>query len=437
MENIKSFFILTYGCQMNELDSEVIAGELLKLGLKAAKTEEETDLLIFNTCSIRDLAEQKVIGKVGLIGRKKKRPIIGIAGCMAVAKKDFLLKKFKHIDFLIGPNNIADLPKILNNLVSPVCRITPNLAEEPNFHLANRQKKIKAYVSIIRGCNKFCTYCIVPFTRGREVSRPPESILEECQKLVDQGYKEITLLGQNVNSFGKDHPEWRCSFSELLYRLDKIKGLNRLRFLTSHPVDITSDVIATFKELPSLCEFLHFPTQSGSNTILKKMNRHYTKEEYLEKIALLLKAQPKMTFGTDIIVGFPGESEQDFQETAALFERVNFANAYIFAYSPREHTAAFKLIDDVPLKIKEARLQHMLALYNTLLEKRLYALIKQNVEVLVERKNKDDNLLKGHTRGAQKVIFKGDEKLIGSLQMVTIKGFKDHTLIGDAIDSEN
>ncbi len=329
----------TYGCQMNELDSEIMVGQLEKRGLKRIDEEENADLLLFNTCSIRDLAERKVMGKLGQLGRSKKKSIIGVTGCMAMAKKETLFRKLPHVDFVIGTNNITDLNSVLDEVLETgrqTIRTDDQFEENLDYLVAKRDDPVKAYVSIIRGCDKFCTYCVVPYTRGQEVSRSPESIEEECRQLVSKGYKEITLLGQNVNSYGKDKPEWNCLFHDLLYRLDKIKGLERVRFMTSHPVDITRELMEAIRDLPSLCEFVHFPLQAGSTRILKKMHRIYTLEQYLEKVALLREIVPKVALGTDIIVGFPTETEEEFQETFNMFKQIEFSVAFIFAYSARK-----------------------------------------------------------------------------------------------------
>ena len=274
MQEPKTYFIRTYGCQMNELDTEIMAGQLQKRGLVPVLDEENADILIFNTCSIRDLAERKVMGKLGKMGRgKKHHRLIGLTGCMAMAKKDSLFRKFPHLDFVLGTNNITDLGSVIDEALytrRQVLKTEDKFEENLDYLSAKRDNKVKASVSIIRGCDKFCTYCVVPYTRGQEVSRPPESIVEECRRLVDQGYKEITLLGQNVNSYGKDQPEWNCLFHDLLYRLDQIPGMERIRFMTSHPVDITLELMQAIRDLPSLCEFVHFPIQAGSSRILKK-----------------------------------------------------------------------------------------------------------------------------------------------------------------------
>lgn len=430
----KTFFIRTYGCQMNELDSELMVGILEKRGLLRASNEEEADLLIFNTCSIRDLAERKVMGKIGSLKRKKgKRPLIGVTGCMAVAKKEALFKKLPHIDFALGTNNIADLDAVLDEILdthAPALRVEEQFNENLDYLVAKRDDPLKAFVSIIRGCNKFCTYCVVPYTRGREVSRPAKSILEECTQLAAKGYKEITLLGQNVNSYGKDTPEENILFHDLLYKIDHIEGIERVRFMTSHPVDITKELMEAVRDLPTVCEFVHFPMQAGSSRILRKMHRIYTKEEYIEKVRLFREIVPDVALGTDIIVGFPTETDAEFEETYALFKEIEYSAAFLFAYSRRKGTPAFRWRDDIPEEVKQERLQRLLKLHDEITAKQLHSCIGTSVEVLVESRTKSGDMLKGRTRQWQKVIFPGDDSLIGSLHTVTIKEARHQTLLG-------
>jgi tRNA-2-methylthio-N6-dimethylallyladenosine synthase len=421
---------------MNELDSELMVGQLEKRGLKRTREESEADLLIFNTCSIRDLAERKVMGKIGKLGRKDKRALIGVTGCMAMAKKDTLFRKLPHIDFIIGTNNISDLNNVLDEVLTtgrPAIRTDDQFEENLDYLVAKRDDPIKAFVSIIRGCDKFCTYCVVPYTRGQEVSRPPESIEEECRRLVEQGYKEITLLGQNVNSYGKDKPEWNCLFHDLLYRLDKIPGLERIRFMTSHPVDITKNLMEAIRDLPSLCEFVHFPLQAGSNRILKKMHRIYTVEQYLEKVAQLREIVPHVSLGTDIIVGFPTETEEEFQQTYNWVKEIRYSVAFIFSYSARKGTPAFRWKDDIPEEVKNDRLQRLLSLYEEMATEEKKMMLGSEVEVLVESRNRDELHLKGRTRCWKKVIFPGGDHLIGTLQKVKIHGYSHQTLLGELI----
>ncbi len=434
MKQLKTFYVRTYGCQMNELDSEIMAGILTRRGLLQTEDEETADLLIFNTCSIRDLAERKVMGKLGHIGRSKKRALIGVTGCMANAKKESLFRKLPHVDFVLGTNNIHDLNSVLDEVLvsgEQTLRTDDQFTQELDYQVAKRQDKHKAYVSIIRGCEKFCTYCIVPYTRGPEVSRDPKSILDECKQLVDEGYLEITLLGQNVNSYGKDQPEWHCLFHDLLSQLDQIAGLKRVRFLTSHPVDITRELMEALRDLPSLCEHVHFPLQAGSNRILRKMHRIYTKEEYMEKVRMLKEIVPGVALGTDMIVGFPTETEEEFQETMESLRTIEYSNAFLYTYSPRKGTPAMRWADDIPEAIKDDRHQRLLALHTEISSKLMREKLGQEVEVLVERRNKDARYLKGVTRCWRNVIFEGEESLIGTLQTVTLHSCSHQTFIGE------
>ena len=433
MDKPKTFFMRTYGCQMNELDSEIMIGQLLKRGLKRVYDEKEGDLLLFNTCSIRDLAERKVMGKIGQLGRSKKKQLIGITGCMAMAKKDTLFKKLPNVDFVIGTNNITDLDNVISNLLESgrqQIRTDDQFEENLDYLVASRDDKYKAHVSIIRGCDKFCTYCVVPYTRGQEVSRPPEDIEKEVRLLADQGYKEITLLGQNVNSYGKDKPDWKELFHDLLYRLDKVSGIERIRFMTSHPIDITRELMEAIRDLPSLCEFVHFPIQAGSSRILKKMHRIYTKEQYFEKVSLLKEIVPNVSLGTDIIVGFPTETEEEFEETLEVFRQVRYSVAFLYTYSPRKGTPAMRWKDDIPEKVKEDRLQRLIALHEEISSEERLSFLGNETEVLVERKNRDGQL-KGRTRCWKKVIFPGDDSMIGTLQRVKLHSCNHQTLIGD------
>jgi tRNA-2-methylthio-N6-dimethylallyladenosine synthase len=437
MRELKTYFIRTYGCQMNELDTEIMAGQLQRRGLQPVLDEEEADLLIFNTCSIRDLAERKVMGKLGQLGRTgKKKSVIGVTGCMAMAKKDSLFRKFPHLDFVVGTNNITDLGVVLDEVLytnKQVFKTDDRFEENLDYLVAKRDNPIKAHVSIIRGCDKFCTYCVVPYTRGQEVSRPPESIFEECKMLAAQGFKEITLLGQNVNSYGKDRPEWNALFHDLLYELDKIDGIERIRFMTSHPIDITRELMEAIRDLPSLCEFVHFPLQAGSSRILKKMHRIYTKEQYFEKVALLRQIVPNVSLGTDIIVGFPTETDAEFQETYDALKELRFSVAFLFAYSPRKGTPAMRWKDDIPEAVKEARLQALIELQNEIGNEERQQMLGTQLEVLIDRVNKDGKTLRGRTRCWKKVVLPGDPSLVGTLQQVQVHSYTHQTLVGELV----
>ena len=434
MRQPKTFFVRTYGCQMNELDSEIMIGQLQGRGLTRSEDENEADLLIFNTCSIRDLAERKVMGKLGKLGRGQKRALIGVTGCMANAKKDSLFQKLPHIDFILGTNNIHDLNGVLDEVLSSgkqSIRTDDTFTHELDYLGAQRDDPLKAHVSIIRGCDKYCTYCVVPYTRGPESSRDPASIYEECLHLVSKGYREVTLLGQNVNSYGKDKPEWSCLFHDLLYKLDNIKGLERIRFMTSHPVDITRELMEAIRDLRSVCEFVHFPLQAGSDRILKKMHRIYTVEQYLEKVHMLRSIVPHVSLGTDIIVGFPTETEEEFQQTYQLFKEIEYSVAFLFAYSPRKGTPAMRWQDDIPEDVKENRLHRLIQLHEGIAAKQRQYMLGMEVEVLVEKSNlRDPGSLQGRSRCLKKVIFTGNDSLIGTLQRVSIHSYSHQTLLG-------
>lgn len=435
MKNPRNFFIKTYGCQMNENDTEVMVGMLEQRGMDRVHTEDEADLMIFNTCSIRDLAERKVLGKLGKIGRTgKKDAIIGVTGCMANAKKGNIFRKIPHVDFVMGTSNIHELNHILDEVISTgkqTYRTDPQFTQELDYLSAKRDSKLKAYVTIIRGCNKFCTYCVVPYTRGQEVSRTPESIIEECKALASQGYKEITLLGQNVNSYGKDKPEWNFLFHDLLSKIDAIEGIERIRFMTSHPYDITRELMEAVRDLPSVCELVHFPLQAGSDRVLRKMHRLYTCQEYMEKVQQFREIAPNVKLGTDIIVGFPTETEEEFQQTFDALEAIRFSLAFIFAYSPRKGTPAMRWKDDIPEEVKQDRLQRLLRLQETIYNDERQAIVDSEVDVLIEQFcEKDSTLVKGRTSCWKKVVLPGNEDLIGTFQKVKIHSYTNQTLLG-------
>lgn len=440
MKQLKTFFVRTYGCQMNELDSELMIGALEKRGLKRVREEENADLLLFNTCSIRDLAERKVMGKIGQLGRSSKnRPVIGVTGCMANAKKERIFRKLPNVDFVLGTNNITDLNGVLDEVLETekqTLRADTHFEENLNYLDAVRDDPVKAFISIIRGCDKYCTYCVVPYTRGKEVSRPPKDIKAEVSMLAAKGYKEITLLGQNVNSYGHDAPEFREKFPDLLYQLDKVEGIERIRFMTSHPCDITVDLMHAIANLPKVCEFVHFPIQAGSSRILRKMNRRYTLESYLEKVALLREIVPNVSIGTDIIVGFPTETEEEFQMTFDVFEQIRYSVAFIYTYSARKGTPAYRWKDDISQEIKNERLQKLFSLHQKIAKEEMEGFIGSSVEILVESKSKNGQL-KGRTRCWKKVIFSGCPSIIGTLQQVNITGCNHQTLLGELTRNES
>lgn len=439
---MKKFLINTFGCQMNEHDSEKIAWILEGMGYKQSLDRYEADIIIFNTCAVRKSAEDKVFGQLGEYkALKRERPdvIIGICGCMMQREdiREYFLSKHKHIDLVFGTNNIHKLPQLIqrrfetNKTVIDIVEDTREIKEDIN---ADRKYDYKAFVNINYGCDNFCTYCIVPYTRGREKSRDPEIILDEIRNLSKGGCKEVTLLGQNVNSYGNtlDRP---YSFPQLLDEVNKIDGIERIRFMTSHPKDFSDELIKRYKTLDKLCPHLHLPVQSGSNKILKAMNRKYTREEYLNKIARIKEMLPNLAITTDIIVGFPGESEEDFKETIDLVKEVKYDSAYTFLYSIREGTIAAKMEDQVPDEVKHKRFQILLDTLNEIGLTHNENLIGTIQKVLVEEISKnDESQLSGRAESSKIVHFVGDENLIGKIVNVRIDSVNTFTLKGSLID---
>lgn len=434
----KTYFIQTYGCQMNEHDSEKISWLLENMKYIKADNKEKSDLIIYNTCLVRENAELKVYGQLGALKNlKRKNPklIIAVCGCMMQTEKarNVILSKYKHVDIIFGTNNIHKLPQLINSYKQTGKTVVD--IEEENQEIvenieSNRKYSFKAFVDIMYGCNNFCTYCIVPYTRGREKSRDPKDIIYEIKKLAQAGYKEITLLGQNVNSYGKTL-NYSYTFAQLLKDINKIKGIERIRFMTSHPKDLSDELIEVMAELDKVCEQLHLPVQSGSNRILKSMNRKYTREDYLQLINKIKKAIPNISISTDIIVGFPGETEEDFNETLDLVKQIKYDSAFTFLYSTRKGTIAAKMENQIPDTVKHERFQRLLdTLYPIFYEENLKYLNK-TVEVLVEEVSKNnEDVLTGRTRTGKLIHFKGDENLIGKMVNVKIKTAKSFTLEG-------
>ena len=434
----KKYTIVTYGCQMNEHDSEKISWSLEKMGYEWTDNKKESDLIIYNTCLVRENAELRVYGQLGALKNLKRRKpdlVIAVCGCMMQREeaRNVILSKYKHVDIIFGTSNIHKLPQLINRYEQTgktVVDIVEDDRETIEEVEANRKYSFKAFVNIMYGCNNFCTYCIVPYTRGREKSREPEHILKEIQELGEKGYKEITLLGQNVNSYGKTLG-YDYSFAKLLREVNKIDGIERIRFMTSHPKDLSDELIKAVSELDKVCEQLHLPVQSGSNRVLKAMNRKYTKEDYILLIEKITKAVPNIAISTDIIVGFPGETEEDFNETLDLIKKVKYDSAFTFLYSIREGTVAANMKNQVPNRIKHERFQRLLdTIYPIFYEQNLKYMNKV-VEVLVEEVSKNnDNVLTGRTRTGKLVHFEGDKSLIGKLVNVKITTVKSFTLEG-------
>ncbi len=438
---MKKYLISTFGCQMNEHDSEKIAWILDGMGYELTNNREEADLIIFNTCAVRKSAEERVFGQLGeLKALKRKNPdlILSVCGCMMQREdiREVVTSKYRHVDIIFGTNNIHKLPQLISRHYETGKTIID--IDEENREIeesidANRKYSYKAFVNITYGCNNFCTYCIVPYTRGRERSRNPESIIAEIEDLAKNGCKEVTLLGQNVNSYGKTLDS-NYSFADLLKDVNNIEGIERIRFMTSHPKDISDDVISCYATLDKLCEHLHLPIQSGSNKILKAMNRKYSREDYLTIIKKVKNVLPDIAITTDIIVGFPGETEEDFEETLDIVKKVQYDSAFTFLYSIREGTKAATMENQVPDDVKHERFQRLLdTLYPIGLEKN-EKLIGEIVEVLVEDVSKNnDKILNGRTRSSKLVHFPGDKELIGKLINVRIDEVKTFTLEGTIV----
>lgn len=434
----KLMHISTYGCQMNEHDSEIMRALLEENGYQWTDNIHEADLVVLNTCSVREHAEKRVLGLLGnLKHQKEKKPrlIIALGGCMAQNPEiqEFVRKKAPYVDVVFGTRNYHKLPALIkeaeetmSNVFEPTCEDE----EIPGILPVHYVSRVKAYVTIIYGCNNFCTYCIVPYTRGREKSRPPKEIYEEVLRLADQGFLEVMLLGQNVNSYGKDLEE-DINFAKLLRMLDPIPGLARIRYMTSHPRDFTDELIDTIAGSEKVCEHFHLPLQAGSNNILKKMNRGYTREEYLRLTEKIRQRVPGASITTDIIVGFPGETDEDFWETLDLVKRVRFDAAYTFIYSPRYGTPAAKMRDDISQETKKERLKDLNQIQSQITLELNQAYEGKTCEVLVEGRSKTNpDRWSGRTRTNKIVVFDGEEDLEGKLVDVEIKCARTWTLFG-------
>ena len=434
----KKYFLRTYGCQMNVHDSEEIRDYLETLGFVNTDKIEEANLVVLNTCAIRENARDKVIGFLGKCKYLKKNHDdfkIVLAGCMTEQPDfvDIILKKHPYVDILIGTHNIHELPKLLlleeEKQTIEIYSNSDEVIEGINY---KRDSKITAWVNIMYGCDKFCTYCIVPYTRGRERSRKLENIIEEIENLKQNGYKEVTLLGQNVNAYGKDIGE---SFSNLLECVAKT-GIERIRFVTSHPWNFTDEMIEVISKYPNIMPYIHLPIQSGSNRILKKMNRRYTKEEYLELFRKMKKRIANVAITTDIIVGFPSETEQDFEETLDIVKECAFDGAYTFIFSPREGTPAAKMEDNISIKEKEDRLKRLNELINKYSYESNQKLVSKEVEVLVlGESEKDHNKVYGYTDTMKLVNIVGSQDIIGQIVKVKITDAKSFSLDGEYIKS--
>ena len=435
----KKYFIKTYGCQMNEHDSEMISAILEDLMYQKTDDYEDADLIILNTCAIRENAHNKTFGFLGRIKHlkeTKKDLMVALAGCMSQEESvvEEIINKHKWMDFVFGTHNIHKLPEILlehiktNKLEVNVLSNEGNIIENVPF---KRDSKYKAWVNIMYGCDKFCTYCIVPYTRGKQRSRMPEDIIEEVKDLIEKGYQEVTLLGQNVNAYGKDFKDKEYKMENLLEDVAKT-GIKRVRFVTSHPWDFTDNMIDIIAKYDNICNYIHLPVQSGSSRILKLMGRRYTKESYLELFNKIREKVKDCSITTDIIVGFPGETKEDFEETLKLAEECKFDSAFTFIYSPRVGTPAAKMKDDVTKEEKDERLYKLNEVINKYARCANDKLIGKTVPVLLENiSEKDSNMLAGYTDTMKLVNVKADKKYLGKIVNVKILDAKTWSLDGE------
>ncbi len=443
-----SVYIKTYGCQMNERDSEAVAAQLVAKGYSLAPSEHAADVILLNTCSVRDMAEQKAIGKMGNLAAevRKNRPevVLGFMGCMAQSRGQSLIDKLPDVDLVLGTQKFHRagdyLDEILTGKRTKIVDVEAEKGSEAEIrqHLltgnGSDRKSATAFVSIMQGCNQYCTFCIVPYTRGEERSRTIPDIVAECRELVARGVKEITLLGQIVTSYGRrDYPlkDGKSAFVQLLEAVHEIDDLERIRFTSPHPKGYGDDLVEAYARLPKLVESAHIPVQSGSDGLLKAMHRGYTRERFLSIIQKLRRVKPEMGITTDFIVGFPGETEADFEQTLSLCAEVQFDNAFIFRYSKRQDTPAAEMPDQLLEEVKEERNQRLLAFVNERAANRYEKLVGQRVQILVEGPSKRPERMMGRTRCGKIVVFEGGERHRGQLMEVQVMRSGSFTLYGD------
>jgi tRNA-2-methylthio-N6-dimethylallyladenosine synthase len=442
IKNDKKLYIETYGCQMNMSDSEIVGSIMSDNGYACLDTPNDADVIFINTCSIRDNAEQRIRKRLREIKKMKKTNPnlkVGILGCMAERLKQQLLDEEDTVDLIVGPDAYRDLPKLIKTVESGRRAINVLLSEEETYAeiepVRLGSNNISAFISIMRGCENFCTYCVVPFTRGKERSRDPRTIVAEARDLVAKGYKEVTLLGQNVNSYSWKENNEAVSFPDLIAQVAAVSPQLRVRFATSHPKDISDDLIKTIAKTPNICKAIHLPFQSGSNTVLKRMNRKYTREWYMDRITSIKKHIPECGLSTDVIAGFCGETDEEHQETLSLMRWAAYDYAFMFKYSERPNTIAQKKFsDDVPEEVKSKRLTEIIALQQELSLQSNKASIGKTYEVLVEgfSKRSDDDLAGRNTQNKM-VVFPRKKYQIGDYVKVKITNCTAATLIGEAI----
>lgn len=435
----KHYTILNYGCQMNESDSEHYAGQLSDLGYHYTEDYHDADVILINTCCVRESAEKKILGKIGEMKQVKREDpskVLCVTGCMAQKDGEDFLKKYPQVDLLIGTAHVNNFSAILQDYLHQTQRKSGMfndltvMPREFEGHFV-RKSSYAAWVPIMYGCNNFCTYCIVPYVRGRERSRQPEDILAECRALIEGGTKEITLLGQNVNSYGKDL-SCGMDFADLLAAIARIPGDFLIRFMTSHPRDASEKLFDTMARYPKIAKQLHLPFQSGSSRVLKAMNRHYDRETYLQKVNYAKKVMPDLVLTSDVIVGFPGETDEEFEETISLIQSVHYDSLFTFIFSPRPGTPAAKMDDPTPKEEKNRRFDRLCAVQNAISEEIHNSYIGKTLRCLVDGKDKD--LLTARTEGGRLVRFPGCDDMIGTYQDITITAATTWSLSGKAAD---
>lgn len=438
----KKYCVVTYGCQMNLHESEKISGILSGMGMSAVNEPENADVVVFNTCCIRDTAERRALGNIGKmkeLKKKNKNLLIVVTGCMTQQNgfAENMKERYQYVDVILGTHNISDLENQIRIRLEKKKRVAAVLDTDGYIDdettPVTRTSFPNAWVNINYGCNNFCTYCIVPYVRGRERSRDMKSIISECEKLINDGYKEITLLGQNVNSYGNDVPDENVNFANLLREVAKIDGKFRIRFMTSHPKDLTEDVVKAIRDNDKICNNIHLPIQAGSNSVLKNMNRRYTREHYLGLIDMIRRYLPDCGITTDIMVGFPYETEEDFLDTMDIVEKVRFSTAFTFIYSVRKGTKAAEM-PQIPYEIKQNRIKRLIARQNEITEEISKDYVGNVYEILVEGlQEKKNGYVVGRTESGRLVSAKGDESLIGEFKNVKITAVKNAQLLGEIL----
>lgn len=438
----KKYCVVTYGCQMNLHESEKISGILSGMGMSAVNEPENADVVVFNTCCIRDTAERRALGNIGKmkeLKKKNKNLLIVVTGCMTQQNgfAENMKERYQYVDVILGTHNISDLENQIRIRLEKKKRVAAVLDTDGYIDdettPVTRTSFPNAWVNINYGCNNFCTYCIVPYVRGRERSRDMNSIVSECEKLIKDGYKEITLLGQNVNSYGNDVPDENVNFANLLREVAKIDGKFRIRFMTSHPKDLTEDVVKAIRDNDKICNNIHLPIQAGSNSVLKNMNRRYTREHYLGLIDMIRRYLPDCGITTDIMVGFPYETEEDFLDTMDIVEKVRFSTAFTFIYSVRKGTKAAEMLQ-IPYEIKQNRIKRLIARQNEITEEISKDYVGNVYEILVEgMQEKKTGYVVGRTESGRLVSAKGDESMIGEFKNVKITAVKNAQLLGEIL----